>query len=339
MALIYDSRIRAIDSSGNPYVGATLTIYNAGTTTPSSVYRDAALSNAMTNPTSGSDVSDSGGWFPQIFAAEGGLFDITLKTSGGVVIKSYVSVPALGTGTSTITRDYGTSRLQIRGAGGRVYFEGGDASGDDVGGKVTIGGYAGTPADDMVLNTAALSITGAVTTTGALATGGLITENSKKLPGVVQATATASAAGSLSIALANTPTGVTMYDIDLMGVQLSASATIGVTFSYDNGATYQSASSYTTNGTGASTSGTLATSVNTATGYFHARMRMQTSDTSNFKSELVAVTSNSSGTPALVSIAFQSGTLSRVTNVKFTPASGTITGTVRAIPLRGSGDA
>lgn len=253
IAYVPDTRIRALDSSGNPIVGATLTIYDTGTTNLASVYRDTDLATPMTNPTSGADASDSGGWFPQIFAAEGGLFDITMKTSAGVTVKAYVSVPAVGEGSGVVTRDFGTSRVWIGNRGGVIRFEGGNAEGDDVGGDVSIGGWDATQADTIELDAAASS------TTGDFDVGGTFTENGKILPGVVSASGSSTSAASVIIPLA---TGATVWDVDITNAEY-ASDILQMQISVDGGATYLSASNYVWTvvyfGTNGSTVNTLGT--------------------------------------------------------------------------------
>lgn len=162
MALIYDSRFRVFDSNGDPLAGATLTIYDAGTTNLASIYRDAALTTPMTNPTSSADVSDAAGWFPQVFTAEGVFLDITLKDSDGATVKTYVDVPSLGSESNTFSRDFTTSRIRIRDVGGVVYIEAGNAAGDDLGGSMRLSGWAATPLDTLTIDAGATTLTGPV---------------------------------------------------------------------------------------------------------------------------------------------------------------------------------
>jgi hypothetical protein len=56
-----------VDGNGRPLVGWTLTVYDGGTSTPSSVYQDYALSIAHTNPI----VADSIGMCPMFWVADG----------------------------------------------------------------------------------------------------------------------------------------------------------------------------------------------------------------------------------------------------------------------------
>lgn len=228
MALLYDARYRAFDTNGDPMVGATLTIYDANTTTPTAIFLDAALSVPATNPTSGSDVSDAGGWFPQLFAAEGTNVDITLKTSAGATVKTYVDVVFLGADTGDFTRTVsGNGRFKITGSAGAVLLQAGDPSPDNTGGTLTIEGWAGTQLDTLTLDAATTN------TTGALTVGG------KKLTGVVQTAATTfTAAANVDIELVNTPTGVIGWRV-MVWFTTAAATSIQGRFSYD-GSTYKS---------------------------------------------------------------------------------------------------
>ena len=59
--------IRALDANGEPVAAAEATWYEAGTTTPLTVYTDTALSTAAATP----QVADASGVFPQVFVAAG----------------------------------------------------------------------------------------------------------------------------------------------------------------------------------------------------------------------------------------------------------------------------
>lgn len=77
-------------------VGATLTFYVAGTTTPADIYRDADLTTPASNPTTGPDASDAAGWFPQFFAEDNTICDVTLKDSLGATEQTFEDVPFVG---------------------------------------------------------------------------------------------------------------------------------------------------------------------------------------------------------------------------------------------------
>lgn len=331
IAYVPETRIWAHDSSGNPIVGATLTIYDAGTTNLSSVYRDADLATPMTNPTSGADASDSGGWFPQIFAAEGGLFDIAIKTSAGVAVKSYVSVPAVGEGGGDITRDFGTARVWIGNRGGVIRFEGGNAEGDDIGGDVSIGGWNATQADTIELDAAATNTTGTLTV------------KSHKLPGIVTGEYVFSGVASVVLDLPNDPAGVSAYEIHLMYITGSAAGELGVRVSYDNGATYRStnyatwlAGSASLDTTRFTLSGSAAgITVDPASGVFTL-----ITDISTGISPLFGLTSQNGSNQILTSVSARHSMTgaTRITNLQLAPTAGTMSGRARVVPLYGTGD-
>lgn len=256
MATLYDARIRAIDSDGDPLVGATLTINVANTSTPAPIFRDAALTVPMTNPTSGADVSDAGGWFPQIFATEGTLVDITLKNSAGATVKTYVDVSFLGSNTGEFERTLADdTRFSVRGSGGVVYMEFGDPSPDNSGGTAVIGGWVGTQADLITVNAALFNVIGQ------------IKENSKKLFGVVATEAvTVTAQTSVDIALPNLPAGTRAWEIEIFDFSISGSGVGGLLLqmAYDSAPTTFVAAGYSGFCTNAnSTSGVTLSTVGT----------------------------------------------------------------------------
>lgn len=331
IAYVPETRIWAHDSSGNPIVGATLTIYDAGTTNLSSVYRDAALATPMTNPTSGADAADSGGWFPQIFAAEGGLFDIAIKTSAGVAVKSYVSVPAVGEGGGDITRDFGTARVWIGNRGGVIRFEGGNAEGDDIGGDVSIGGWNATQADTLELDAAATNTTGTLTV------------KSHKLPGIVTGEYVFSGVGSVVLDIPNDPAGVTAYEIHLMYIAGSAGGTLGATVSYDNGATYRS-TAYVTWAGGSAVLDTTQFTLSAATGSITvdpaSGVYTLITDNSTGISPIFGLTSQNGANQLLTGISGHHAMTgaTRITNLKLVASAGTMSGRARVVPLYGTGD-
>lgn len=317
-----DARFWAHDSSGDPVSGATLTIYNAGTTTLASVYRDSTLSTAMSNPTSGLDVSDSSGRFPQIFAAEGISLDILMKTSAGVVITSYDDVIALGSGAAIFTRDFGNSRARIAGSGGVVSYEAGDPAGDNVGGQVRLGGYNNTQANTASIDAAAVNTTG------------IFTENGKKLTGVVSSSAGFSGVTEINLQVPNSPAGIQAFQIDLLNLVGSTTATTYCRFSYDNGSTYETTSYQGgSSGEGILSGGDLSSSTPTS----HC-LRLVTASSLNVSS-LSGITMTSSATATGFIHNGNIASKSRVTNVKVYPSTGTFSGRARVIPMRGTGDA
>lgn len=348
MALIYDSRFRAIDSNGDPLVGATLTINDANTTTLASIYRDNALSTPMTNPTSGADVSDAGGWFGQIFAAEGSLFDITLKNSAGVTVKTYVDVSPLGDGSSTFSRDFGNSRVQIRGSGGVARVEAGDPTGDDIGGQLALSGWNASQADEVTIDAVDTVLT------GDLDVGGIITEDGNKLPGIVASTGSFTGVTSVTIALTKVPSTVRAWEVELFDLVASTNGAMTMQFSFDNNATINTTANYltrnirNTNAGVAQDYGAAATSCTLFATYFGngsvdglVRLRLLTPLTTGitkYSGEGIDPLVGG-GTDQVIMSGYFNSVTTPVTHVKISIAAGNITGKYRVVPLRGYGEA
>lgn len=79
------------DNTGSPAAGCRLQTYEAGTTTPQTVYQDSGLSIAWPNPTT----CDQVGRLPQMFAADGNI-KLRLTTSAGVELLAVDSVLVIG---------------------------------------------------------------------------------------------------------------------------------------------------------------------------------------------------------------------------------------------------
>lgn len=235
MAQLYDARFWAHGANGNPLALATLTVYLANTTTPADIWRDAALTVPMTNPTSGADVSDAGGWFPQVFAAEGLVVDILVKDSGGSTIKTYTDVTFVGTdSTNVIEKDFTNARVKISGTGGIVDFEAGPAVGDDTGGAWRVGGWAGTRAETGELDAAAITVTGALKVSGAL------TEGGNRVNTTVSG-GTHTVATNLDIPIPATGRG---FVLEIFDVVMSTTAALFGRVSTDNAASFLSTTIY-----------------------------------------------------------------------------------------------
>lgn len=300
----------------------------------------------MSNPTSGADKSDAAGRFPQIFAAEGAIFDVLEKDSGGSTIATYLNVVSLGSNTGALSRDFTTSRFQARGAGGTTYVEAGDPTGDDVGGTMQIGGWNGTAADLITLAATLVNVTGR------------LKENSKKLPGTVYAeNQTFSTVASVIIPLTADPAGVRGFHIDVADLMFSATVpNLNAVFSYDNGATYKTGSTdyeglvfivgAGTTSVGANTAGSLALVIG---GHSPANKPAKISidiicpdsglDHTVIESRFTGY--DNTGTPIPLSqqgANFGKGGYGRPTHMKLVPSSGNISGQWRLIPQRGFGE-
>lgn len=346
MSLLYNARWQAFDNSGNPLVGATLTVYNAGGVVLASIWRDAALTIAMTNPTSGTDKSDAAGRFGQIFTAEGAIFDVLLKDALGNTVASYVNVVSLGSNTGALSRDFITSRFQARGAGGTTFIEVGDPTGDDVGGTGQIGGWLGTQADLITVNAAQFNVVGR------------IKENGKKLASTVYTEATAfTTAATVDITLPNDPTGVLAWEIEIWDYTQSANANIYARLSYDNGANYKAGATDYISQVGLMTAASTAGTADLTEAQMTLAVDGQTNSADLLLAGTVKIITPPSGTKATrvtswlsgvahtgvlaqsFANAYGKGGYGKATNLRLFAASGTITGKYLVRPLRGYGDA
>ncbi len=112
VAVLFDTGLFSVLTSGGAIVpGATLTWYDAGTTTPVNTYTTAAANVANANPV----VADANGRFGQIWL-NSGSYKYVLKSSAGTTLKTvdnystvFTSV-ALDT-TATVEDGTGTARL------------------------------------------------------------------------------------------------------------------------------------------------------------------------------------------------------------------------------------
>lgn len=304
---------------------------------------------SCTNPTSGSDVSDAGGWFPQIFAAEGTVVDITLKDSAGVTVKTYEDATFVGSDTGDFTRTVsGNGRVKITGSAGSVLFQAGDPANDNTGGTLTIEGWAGSQLDSLTLDAATTNLTGPLTVIG------------KKLPGVVQVDATSfSGATNVDIPLSDSPTGVRAYYVRIFDLLHSGTAAVSVIvrFSYDGGATYKTGASdygYASLKSDIGTTAGVAAGAATGTGI---NFPLTTATDRPADLEIRIVTPNSGTQETTARIEYQCleaggsnpmiasaagygrGGYGRATHMRMTVVSGTWTGKYRVVAEYGTGDA
>jgi len=349
MALLYDSRWRSIDSSGAPISGALLYVYNAGTTTLASIYTASDLVTPLANPV----VADSSGRFPQIFTPLGQSYDAVEKTPGGVTIATYEDQEPQGTDSGAFAREFSGARLRITsgdigdGTTG-LLLETGDPSPDDIGGILRIGGYGSTQGDRLKIDFAEIE------TTGPMDVGGLITEDDKKLQGVVYAEGTfsGSASGVPIIALPNVPANVRGWRIEIIDALGSASSTISARLSFDSGVTYKSAAGNYWYATMAS--GGVTASSTTATDLPVGLVSGSSVRPSKFDITIIAPTSGLVETLWDVQALYYNtastvfvtargggqtnGSFGRPDHVQFLSSSGTISFRYRLIPLRGFGE-
>lgn len=241
MAILVDTRWIAESAAGVRLSGAKLYIYEQGTGILADVFSDVDKTVPLANPV----VADINGVFPLIYGTENVYVDADLKTSGDVDVRSYTDVPLLSAeNTSVFLRDMGINgRAQMRGDSGVIQLEFGNESGDDIGGSARIGGWSGTPLDDLEIDATAITVTGDETIQGGLQVDGSITTSDGLLDLV---TANAAASGTtIDIAL---PDDTNAWELDLINwsiPDLSGGVTITARLSFDGGATYEAgATSY-----------------------------------------------------------------------------------------------
>lgn len=297
----------------------------------------------MSNPTTGADKADSSGRFPQAYAAEGAVLDILVKDAAGVTLQSELAIVTIGTNSGTLTRDFTNSRFSARGSGGVVYVEAGDPTGDDVGGKMSLGGWLGTQADEIDINAALVNVLGR------------LKEGGFRLPGIVRTAGTVfTTAATVDIPLTNDPTGVLVWDIDIIGLVCSAGApALQARLSFDGGSTFVSALSWTyvvtsnSGGTSASSAqaqGIVAYNVGSVTNVpNNMRIRVVTPNSGSAATLLSGTFSGSDDTagtklPASNRFTAISTTGGRATHLRLFPDSGTTTGVYRVTPQRGFGE-
>lgn len=88
--LIYNPLTQVLDANGDPYSGAKLYVFDAGTTTNRTTYSDKALTSANANPL----VADSAGRFgPLYIAASSTDYKLRVDTSADVVIYTQDNIP------------------------------------------------------------------------------------------------------------------------------------------------------------------------------------------------------------------------------------------------------
>lgn len=84
MALLLSPHFQALDGNGDPYSGALLYFYLAGTSTAVTVYQDAGETTPHASPV----VADASGRFDQIYLPTGSTLKLVLKTSAGVTVQT-----------------------------------------------------------------------------------------------------------------------------------------------------------------------------------------------------------------------------------------------------------
>jgi hypothetical protein len=321
MATLVDDRFRITTAAGVPVSGGKLRIYNANTTTLSTIYSDAALSVPLTNPV----VADSGGWCAQVFIGDG-AYDLATLTAADVVIKTYEDVPSVGSGTSGLDFTLPSGhRFVLTDNVSEVLMQVGDPSPDNVGGSMTIEGRAGTQGDTLTLDFADVAATGDVAVAGGLTVGGQVVQS-------VLSTGTQTAAANFNIPI---PTGYHSLTVELYDIVPTNASDIRVTASIDNAATYVAGANYTSYGldmTAGTSLGAVATSywygtlgnMSTTAGVQQTiTMHLETPLSGTGESTFTGDASCGGGGQLLKGLRGIFG--GRITNLKFTVTAGTFT--------------
>jgi hypothetical protein len=216
------------DTAGAPVNGGKLRIYTANTTSLANVYSDTAQTVPLVNPVA----ADSLGYLPDIFLSDSTNYDCAELTAGGVVIRAYDDVPAVGSDGSTFVKDFTGSRFQLRNSAGVLQMETGDPVGDNSGGKGRLGGWAGTQGDELEIDYGSTTITGSAQIDGTLTVGG----SSVALDNVI-ASGTATASSTLDIPLTGS---LQRYTLELLNLTVSgAGVTLQARFAFDGVPTFK----------------------------------------------------------------------------------------------------
>lgn len=233
---------RAQDNSGNASSGATLTVYETGTTTPAELYSTAALAEAggdgdLSNPVT----ADSAGRFVTVFVSETEVVDWQMHTSAGVLLQEVEGVKGVPGSPVAINLDFGDDgRFKVDGDGTIVQVEFGDPTGDNIGGDGRIGGWDGTQGGELEIDFDEVSLTGDMTTGGDVTVGGDLTFDGQT-PDLVVLEGTETGVATKTL---NLPTGYEFYEIDFYNIAPVSGGGFRVQLSYDNGASFKSTNEY-----------------------------------------------------------------------------------------------
>lgn len=255
---------RVQDNSGNAFPGALLYVYqNSAFTTPAELFSTATLaqvggSGDMANPV----VAASDGRFPTVFIEEDSVVYWRMTDANGDLLQEVEAVKGVPGSPLGINLDFGDDgRFKVEGQGGIVQMEMGDPTGDESGGDMRLGGWAGTQATSLEIDVAEVTVSGDQTTQGDHVVDGDFTFAGGQTADLVISEGTLAAAATQAIEF---PAGYDIYELDLVFTTLGA-GTISAVVSYDNGATYKSTNEYVWRNHRVPTSGTPAGSATNAT--------------------------------------------------------------------------
>lgn len=348
MALLIAPGVRVIDDDGNLISGGKIRVYDANTTDLSDLFSDEAMGpgSALPNPV----IANAAGWpssdgsTPTLIFTATGTYDVAFLDADDSVLAPFSDVSTFGEEGGELLREVpGGGRFLVTGSAGAVMIQVGDPSPDDTGGTVTLEGWGGTQADTITLDGALVNVSGR------------LKEQGKKLPSVVYTEATTfSAASEVLIALANDPTGVRAWEIEVFDLVLgAATGNILAQLSYDGGGTYKSgasdylATTYHTNFTVVAVAGgtdiDVAVSAETSANRpGHILLRITTPDSGSQETVITAATHalNNGGTAPEEQrmTGYGVGGYGRATHLRLWLAGSTMTGKYLVRPLRGYGE-
>jgi hypothetical protein len=346
MAIILSPGTRVCDASGNPVSGGKVRVYNADTTTLSSLYSDEGLTVALSNPvicnSAGYPSTNSGAGSPTLIFAAESTYDVALLDASNNVLASFDDTPSVGSDADVASWDFTASRARVRNSGGVVQWESGSPSPDNTGGYGRAGGWDGTQADEYEIDAALVNVTG------------VLTEADKHLSSLVIIPVTAfSAVSSVEIPLTQYPAGILGWEIDIWDFSKSVQDSLLARLSYDGGGTYKSGASdyrgqvteaYATNVTNSDdlvgTSIRLATNINSALANAPGTIRIQviTPESGNNFTIVSGRGMNIGAGPKMLRFMFEAwgqGSYGKATHLQILPNSGTITGKYLVRGLRG----
>ncbi len=111
--LWYDGQSKPLSTGGQPQAGCYLVFFLTGTTTPTNVYADGALTTPLSQPTPGSvnpvagTVSDGNGRLPAIYLNPSVVYRYQLYSAAGVLLED--RDPFFAPGSPTVTFPNGTA--------------------------------------------------------------------------------------------------------------------------------------------------------------------------------------------------------------------------------------
>jgi hypothetical protein len=313
------------DASGNPLSGGKLRVYTANTTSLATLYSDEGLSVALSNPVianSEGRPSTNGSDECVVYVAAG-TYDIAELSAADAVLRSWDDYLAGGEGGDISRTVTGDARLLITGAGGEVLIQAGPPTGTDVGGDLTLEGWAGTQLDTLTLDAALATFTGDVAIDGSLEVGG------EPIPAIVTS-GTLSAASTLTIPITG---GFHSYTIELYDIAPTNATALSITVSIDNASTYVAGTNYSSYSLAYDASATSSVSAASWIGTV-GNMSITAGKAHTLSLDLDTVLSGTGdssfvGSSVLSGLSYRvSGVVTaggRITHVKFTAGAGTFT--------------